>query len=36
MFELLVMNSMSIKENVQWTGIRHQKYIGYGLGVKTK
>ncbi|KAL4107082.1 hypothetical protein QTP88_018514 [Uroleucon formosanum] len=32
----LVMDEMSIKQHVHWTGTRHQGYIDFGLGGKTE
>jgi hypothetical protein len=29
----LVMDEMSIKQHIRWTGTRHQGYIDFGLGV---
>ncbi|KAL4136311.1 hypothetical protein QTP88_007859 [Uroleucon formosanum] len=36
LYGCLVMDEMSIKQHVHWTGIRHQGYIDFGLGGKTK
>ncbi|KAL4127030.1 hypothetical protein QTP88_011228 [Uroleucon formosanum] len=36
LYGCLVMDEMSIKQHVHWTGIRHQGYIDFGLGGKTE
>ncbi|KAL4136335.1 hypothetical protein QTP88_007883 [Uroleucon formosanum] len=36
LYGCLVMDEMSIKQHVHWTGTRHQGYIDFGLGGKTK
>ncbi|KAL4085133.1 hypothetical protein QTP88_027425 [Uroleucon formosanum] len=36
LYGCLVMDEMSIKQHVHWTGTRHQGYIDFGLGVKTE
>jgi len=32
LFGCLIMDEMSIKQHVQWTGSRHQGYVDYGPG----
>ncbi|KAL4127129.1 hypothetical protein QTP88_011327 [Uroleucon formosanum] len=36
LYGCLVMDEMSIKQHVHWTGTRHQGYIDFGLGGKTE
>ncbi|KAL4156145.1 hypothetical protein QTP88_000180 [Uroleucon formosanum] len=36
LYGCLVMDEMSIKHHVHWTGTRHQGYIDFGLGGKTE
>ncbi|KAL4082584.1 hypothetical protein QTP88_029807 [Uroleucon formosanum] len=36
LYGCLVMDEMSIKQHVHWTGTRHQVYIDFGLGGKTE
>ncbi|KAF0711424.1 THAP-type domain-containing protein, partial [Aphis craccivora] len=36
LYGCLVMDEMSIKQHVHWTGSRHQGYIDFGLGGKTE
>lgn len=36
LYGCLIMDEMSIKEHVQWTGSRHQGYIDYGPGGGTE
>ncbi|KAL4136394.1 hypothetical protein QTP88_007942 [Uroleucon formosanum] len=36
LYGCLIMDEMSIKQHVHWTGTRHQGYIDFGLGGKTE
>jgi len=36
LFGCLIMDEMSIKQHVQWTGTRHQGYVDYGPGGSTE
>ncbi|KAL4103426.1 hypothetical protein QTP88_018803 [Uroleucon formosanum] len=36
LYGCLVMDEMTIKQHVHWTGTRHQGYIDFGLGGKTE
>jgi hypothetical protein len=36
LYGCLIMDEMSIKQHVHWSGTRHQGYIDFGLGGKTE